>query len=452
MKWFLLNIKVLAVFVVLLFIPLSVLIAQDKGEKEVKTGWNFGVLPAVSFDTDLGFQYGGLINLYQYGDGSRYPLYDHSFYFEASRYTKGSGIYRFYYDSDYLFEGKRVTVDLTYMPDQSYDFYGFNGYESVYNSNWEDDASSEYRSRMFYKMSQNLFRFKTDFQGAIGSDGWRWITGINLLNFDISSVDVDRLNEGQDEDDLLPSIDDEPGLYEKYIEWGLISKDEADGGFIPEVKGGFVYDTRDNRPNPMSGVWTEAVIMASPEFIGSESSFGKIALTHRQYFTLIPEDLSFAYRLGWQHTIWGSVPFYYQTQVITSVMTGATSTGLGGAKSLRGIMRNRVVGDGMVFGNFELRWKAFYFNFINQSFYLGVNTFLDAGRTTSIIEVEDRLPEIADNESDFFDFGAEDLHVSYGLGLRIAMNRNFIIAADYGRALDSQDGDSGFYIGLNYLF
>lgn len=205
-------------------------------------------------------------------------------------------------------------------------------------------------------------------QGAIGSAGWRWIAGVNLLNFDIGSVDVARMNEGQDEADLLPSVEEQPGLYEKYIEWGLISPEEADGGFIPELKGGFVYDTRDNRPNPMEGVWTEAVLVAAPEFLGSESGFGKMAITHRQYFTLIPEDLSLAYRLGWQHTLWGDVPFYYQSQVITSVMTGASSTGLGGVRSLRGIKRNRVVGDGMVFGNFELRWKALYFNFINQPF------------------------------------------------------------------------------------
>jgi len=345
-----------------------------------------------------------------------------------------------------------VTTDLTYMPESAYDFYGFNGYEAVYNKDWEDDTSAAYKSRMFYKMSHNLFRFKTDLQGAIGSDGWRWIAGINLLNFDIGSVDVARMNKGQDEADLLPSLEEQPGLYEKYIEWGLISQNEADGGFIPELKGGFVYDTRDNRPNPMKGVWTEAVLVAVPEFLGAESGFGKVALTHRQYFTLIPEDLSLAYRLGWQQTLWGDVPFYYQSQVITSVMTGASSTGLGGVRSLRGIKRNRVVGDGMVFGNFELRWKALYFNLLNQSFYLGVNSFLDAGRTTSIIEVEDRLPMIGENSDDYFDFGSEALHLSYGLGLRIAMNRNFIIAVDYGRAVDSQDGDSGFYVGLNYLF
>jgi hypothetical protein len=32
------------------------------------------------------------------------------------------------------------------------------------------------------------------------------------------------------------------------------------------------------------------------------------------------------------------------------------------------------------------------------------------------------------------------------------MNENFVIAVDYGRALNKQDGKSGMYIGLNYLF
>jgi hypothetical protein len=44
------------------------------------------------------------------------------------------------------------------------------------------------------------------------------------------------------------------------------------------------------------------------------------------------------------------------------------------------------------------------------------------------------------------------MHYSVGGGLRLAMNQNFIAALDYGIALDKQDGDSGIYIGLNYLF
>jgi hypothetical protein len=32
------------------------------------------------------------------------------------------------------------------------------------------------------------------------------------------------------------------------------------------------------------------------------------------------------------------------------------------------------------------------------------------------------------------------------------MNQNFIVAIDYGKALDKRDGTSGIYIGLNFLF
>ncbi len=418
---------------------------------ETKKGWNFGILPAISFDADLGFQYGGLINLFNYGDGKRYPQFDHSLYFEISQYTKGSGIYRFYLDSDILIKGIRIINDISYMPEQAYDFYGFNGYESVLKKNWENEKSDEYRTRMFYKMQQKLFRFKSDFQGKIGSTSLNWILGFNLLNFRIGSVDIDRLNKGKNEVDKLPSVEDEPGLYEKYITWGLINKQEANGGFIPEIKGGIVYDTRDNRANPMKGIWTEMVVVTAPEFLGSESSFSKFSLIHRQYFTIIEDDLSFALRLAWQETINGDVPFYYQPQIITSVMSGASSTGLGGQRSLRGVRRNRVVGDGIIFGNMELRWKPIYTRFLKQNFYFGANTFYDFGRVTKKIRIN-RTSLPGEPVTDYLLPGAEKFHSSWGLGLRVAMNRNFIVGCDYGKAINKQDGDSGFYIGLNYLF
>lgn len=423
---------------------------KDEVKKE---GWNFGALPAVTFDTDLGFQYGALVNLYNYGDGSDYPNYNHSLYFEVSRYTKGSGINRFYYDSDKLIKGLQTSVDLSYLSDQAYDFYGFNGYDAKVNMDWKDDTSDDYISRMFYKYDRKMFRFKVDLQGQISKENQniRWIGGINFLNFKVASVDIDKLNKGKEGDDLLPKVD---GLYEKYQQWGMISEKESDGGFVPTVKGGLVYDSRDNRPNPMKGIWTEAVLVGSPEFLGGESSFVKLSLTHRQYFTIIPNDLSLAYRLGYQTTLAGDVPFYYQTQVITSILKGASSEGLGGAKSLRGVLRNRVVGDGFFYGNVEARWKFARFRFINNNFYLGLNAFTDFGRVTKKIGSNGGVSPNGDtsSRSNYFATGAEEMHVSYGAGLRIAMNQNFIIAVDYGLAADERDGDSGFYIGLNYIF
>lgn len=442
-------------FLACFFISLSLFAQNDKKDEQlIKKNWNFGALPTITFDSDLGFQYGALVNLYDYGDGSRFPKYNHSLYFEVSCFTKGSGINRFYYDSDKLIKGLQTSVDLSYLSDQAYDFYGFNGYDAVYQSNWIDDTqpADVYKTRMFYKYDRKLFRFKVDLQGKLAGDHFRWTTGFNLQNFKIGSINVDKLNKGKSDAEKLPSPTVQPGLYEDYIKWGIISAKEANGGFIPTVKGGIVYDSRDNRPNPMKGVWTEAVLEGAPSFLGAESSFLKLSLIHREYFTLVPKSLSLVYRVAYQTTLAGTTPFYYQSQVITSVLTGALSEGLGGAKTLRGILRNRIVGDGFVYGNVELRWKVVRFHWINNNFYIGLNGFTDFGKVTKEINVRSKLtPDVA-AMTDYFNWGAEKLHTSYGAGLRVVMNQNFVIAADYGVATNKQDGTSGMYIGLNYLF
>jgi hypothetical protein len=419
---------------------------------KVKTGWNFGAIPAITFDTDQGFQYGAAVNFYNFGDGSIFPKYKHSIYFEISRFTKGSGIYRFYYDSESLVPGIQVTTDLSYLPDEAYDFYGFNGFESVLNKNWENQNSSEYKTRMFYKYQQKLFRFKTDFQGKFSGSHFGWIAGFNMLNYRAASVDINKLNKGKSEADKLPPVLTQPGLFEKYQQWGLINPQEADGGFIPEIKAGLVYDTRDFKPNPMRGMWAEVVIAVAPHFLGAETGFSKFSFTHRQYFTLIKDDLSFAYRINWQQTLGGHVPFYYQPQIISSVLTGSSSTGLGGAKNLRGVRRNRIVGDGFLLGNLELRWKFARLKFINQDFYMGFNTFVDFGQVTKKIDTGNIYMPVSEMSTNYFNRGVEKIHTSYGAGLRLVMNYNFVMAVDYGIATNSQDGDSGIYIGLNYLF
>ena len=425
----------------------AVLNAQDV---KVKTGWNFGALPTITFDTDLGFQYGGLVNLFNYGTGDIFPNYYQSLYFEISRFTKGSGINRFMFESDYLIPGIQYAVDLSYLTDEAYDFYGFNGYDAVFNRDWSDSESGDYRTRMFYRNQRQYFRFKNDFQGRLSGDNLKWNAGFNIQKFTVDLVDIDKLNKGKDED-LLPAHTAQPGLYQLYRDWGIISAEEFDGGWVNTVKAGLTYDSRDNRANPMKGLWTEAGVEASLGFLGSENTFGKFYFTHRQYFTIIPNDLSFAYRLGYQSTIFGDAPSYYQSQVIVSILRGATSEGLGGGKSLRGILRNRVIGDGFVYGNAELRWKAVRFNFINQAFYIGVNGFTDFGMITKNIEVNPQFNNGWDT-TDFFNPGAEKLHFTVGGGLRIVMNENFIIAIDLGKALNEQDGGMGFYMGLNYLF
>jgi len=437
-------------FTLILILILTLSVSAQ--EKKVKTGWKFGgALPAISFDSDLGFQYGALATFYNYGDPTVYPDYLDYFYTEISHYTKGSGIFRFMYESNHLIPGVHLTTDLSYLPDQANHFYGFNGYEAIYNEAWMDETSEDYATRMFYRFQRNQFRFKNDFQGKLSGDHFKWSAGFSIQNFGNSSVDLEKLNKGKDEP--LPEVD---GLFEKYQQWGIISANEADGGWVNTVKGGVVWDSRDNRPNPMKGIWTEIGIEAAPGFLGNDWGFSKLYITHRQYFTLIENDLSLVYRLGYQTTLTGTTPFFYQSQVITSMLTGATSEGLGGSSTLRGVLRNRVVGDAFFMGNVELRWKPVYFSFLKQDCYLGLNLFYDFGRVVKEIELpsdlEDNIVETDENYSDYFNPGAEKFHQSAGTSIMFVMNQNFIVAADIGKAFNEQDGNIGFAIGLNYLF
>jgi len=439
-------------------------------EKKVKTGWKFdGGLPAVTFDSDLGFQYGALVEFSNWGDGSKFPEWIDHTYTEISRFTKGSGIYRFMYESKHLIPGVELVSDLSYLPDKANNFFGFNGYESVYNKDWMDDEVTDgsYRSRMFYRLERNQFRFKNDFSGKLTGEHIRWSAGFAFQNFIVKSVDIEKLNKGKDPDKLLPSVETMPGLYEIYKNpaLGIISENEADGGWVNTLKAGVIWDSRDNRPNPMKGIWSEIGIEVAPSFMGNDWGFSKMFITHRQYFTLIENDLSLVYRLGYQATISGNAPFFYQTQVITSRLTGATNEGLGGSSTLRGVQRNRVVGDAFFLGNVELRWKPLYFTLFKQDCYLGINLFYDFGKVTKNIALPDNLESNfndlfkpvpvkgpGDVFSDYFKPGTEKFHMSTGTSIMLAMHQNFVIAVDIGKALNEQDGNIGFSIGLNYLF
>ena len=103
--------------------------------------------------------------------------------------------------------------------------------------------------------------------------------------------------------------------------------------------------------------------------------------------------------------------------------------GLGGGKTIRGINRNRVVGEGFLYGNAELRWKPVHFNWINQNFYIGLVGFFDFGQIVQNVDLVSRVSSsdiLTQNE--YFNLDEDDkLHTSYGAGLRVVMNENFIL-------------------------
>jgi hypothetical protein len=424
--------------------------SSSPGKEKIKKGWTFGALPVVAYDADQGFQYGALGQVFNYGDGSTYPEYKHTIYAEVSRFTKGSGVNQLFYDSKYLIPGNiRVTAEVSYLTERSLDFYGFNGYEAAYHPGFADQDAEDYISRVYYKHERNILRLMADFQGPILGNKLRWLAGINFFGIDVSTVDIDRINKGKKESKQLP---DTSLLYDQYVQYGLIGEDEKDGNNTLLVKAGIIYDTRDNEAAPNRGIWSEAMLIAAPEFLGNRPyAFTKLAVTHRQYFTLVRDYLVLAYRLAYQGTIAGKAPFYIQPYLYTSFSLTTKPDGLGGARTLRGVLRNRVVGDGMAFGNIELRYKFLKTFLFKQNFYLGLLGFFDAGMVVQDHPVDKTLvPE--EEQQLYFGTGQDALHLTTGLGLRAALNENFIISVDYGFALDHRDGSSGLYIGIAHIF
>ena len=54
---------------------------------------------------------------------------------------------------------------------------------------------------------------------------------------------------------------------------------------------------------------------------------------------------------------------------------------------------------------------------------------------------------------DKFVFDRKDgFHASAGGGLRFIMNQNFIVAFEYARCFNKQDGNGAFYINTGFLF
>ena len=472
----------------------------DSLGRKVKTGWNFGALPSVAFDADLGFQGGALANIYYYGDGSQYPEYIHSIYAEAAYTTKNYGIFRINYDSKYLIPNHRLTLDMTYQPDAMCDFYGYNGYQSIYNQDlhkWKKDQSkmgdpAEYQSRAFYKYKRDLFRFAADMEGTIYKN-IKWNAGLGVLGYMIDECDIDMLNGKNEFDPSLPLADQKAmndnveGLYEKYVKWGIIDQAEAHGGWHPYLRAGLTYDSRDQRTCPTKGIYADAFFTYTAAF-GEQATVGynhlQFNFNFRHYVPIYRDRVTFAYRVGTQNNIAGKSPFYMNTYLNTLFIQRVMYEGLGGANSLRGIMRNRILANGFAYANIELRTKVAKFDIGNQHFYIGLAPFFDLGVITQPYELDEAaikegylkdvaealLPSHDPNRpvpplqlGEYFALDEEGHidqskvympHMAAGVGLKVAMNENFVLSVDWAMALDKQDNAkwANFYIKMGYLF
>lgn len=437
-----------------------------KEKSETRTGWTFGILPSVAYDADKGFQYGVLANVYDFGDGSVYPEYFHSLYFEAAYTTKRSGLFRFAYDSKYLIPNHRLKIDASYLPDALCDFYGYNGYQTVYNAGWAKKKFTDtYVSRAFYKSQRDLFRVAADIDGPIAGN-WYWNAGIGLLGYQIGSVNLEMINRNKKPENILPDVD---GLYEKYTKWGIIAPNEANGGWHPYLRGGLTFDNRDRQQNTHKGMNAEIFWTYNAAF-GEDKEFNNLMFnaSFRHFVPVYKDYITFAYRVAAQLTVAGNSPFYLSNYYNNLFIQRVLYEGLGGGNTLRGVLRNRITAPGYAFANVEFRFKICKFDIGKEHFFIGLNPFVDAGMILQPYRLDERTirQNIAENDPEFDVSQLDDYivfgdkanvyrpHFSGGLGLKLMMNDNFVLSVDWAVPFDKRDNDgmANIYVKMGYMF
>ena len=479
--------------------------AQEEKAKEVKKGWSFGLLPTATWSTDNGFQAGAFGDVYYYGDGSTYPDPLHKISWEASYFTHSHRM-RFYlaYDSKYLIPNMRVNASVTYMTDPLYSFWGFNGPASVQDYDlWSNRNTGLGNHLNYYGMSRNMLRVLANVQGQIVPH-LNWAAGINFWHWKLGDMKDNGVKvKDADGNVIVDAAGNEKQyyntdvtLYNKYIALGAIKPEEAQGGMSLEMNAGLVYDTRDMEAAPNRGIWAEAYLNGAPYAgnpkTGLYSPYLKACVYFRHYVSIpIPIPAGnpvFAYRLAWQQTIAGETPFYMIQNVPLLVQRNMISEGFGSSNTIRGLRENRILAEGFAWANTELRVKLVSFKLFNQFFYIAVNPFFDAGIVTRAYRgkiLQGVIDDAALANYDFsayktwledpknaktkarFDavhdanytgtiYDASNVHkfiCSAGAGLKIAMNQNFIISAEYAHCFyNPLNADPWIGIGINYQF
>ena len=366
-------------------------------------GWEFTGIPALNYDSDEGFGYGVVLQLYDYGPGGLLP-YRTTIQPTAFFTTEGRRDLTIFLDAPFLPGGWRFDAFLGVEKQISTSYYGPG------NASTFDPLLEEGENPFFYRFGRERKVLQVNLQRPIGGLPLRFLVGGQLEDIEI---DPTPKNQGT-----------------TLLQTQLPSGGPLPGGASNSLRAGLIWDSRDRESGPQRGVWWEALVERVDEALGSERSYTRWTVSDRRYFTLF-QGLVLANRLTLQN-VTGDPPFYALTYVQSSF--GGLEA-LGGAKSVRGVLRNRYFGEGVFFWNTELRWRAWDFRVLGRGAHLALIGFMDWGRVWE--------------EGVDFSSLLSDLHLGTGGGLRFGLGPNFVIATDLA---GSDEAGLQTYIGLGYLF
>jgi outer membrane protein assembly factor BamA len=383
---------------------LSGVTATARAQEETPRGLEVGGLPALDFDSDEGFGYGVVLEIYYYGEEGLLP-YDWTVQPTFKLTTGGRRDITLFLDAPHLLSGGwRLDAFVGSERQITTPYYGI-GNETAFDPAIDDpDGPDPY----YYRYGRTRRTASFNLQRPIVSSHLRLLFGAGLVQTTLDPFPRDHgttlfaLEHGATEETLWSNY----------------------------VRGGVVWDTRDRETGPRRGSWTELLVQWVDEGLGANVNYGRWTLTDRRYLP-IGDRFVFAHRYLLRGFT-GNPPTDELFQVQTSFKQ---QEGLGGGKTVRGVLKNRFVGQGMLVWNAELRWRAIEFRALNRPFHVVFSAFVDHGRVWA---EEVRLGELLN-----------DLHRGVGGGVRIGMGENFLASVDVGHS-----SEAGFqvYLGMGYLY
>lgn len=368
-----------------------------------QTGFEVGGVPAINFDSDEGFGYGAVVALYQYGDGSVLP-YRWSVQPTVFLTTEGRRDFTVFFDAPSLLGAWRLDAFLGSQRQIATPYYGL-GNDARFDPGRVTEADPFY-----YRFGRTLNSALVNLQRPLAGAPLRLLVGAGVMR-----GTLDPVPEGMG-----------TTLAAEEIAAGVLPGIE---GWLNHVRAGVVWDTRDREAAPGRGTWNDLIVQRVDEILGSEVSYTRWTFTDRRYWTLGPFVV--ANRLLLQG-VSGDPPLVDLHRLQTSFRDREA---LGGARSIRGVLRNRYSGRGMFVWNSEVRWRAADFRLWGQSLHLALSAFLDQGR---VWEGQPRTGQLL-----------TELHRGFGGGIRVGMGPDFIVATDLGTA---DETGLQIYVGLGWLF
>jgi outer membrane protein assembly factor BamA len=148
----------------------------------------------------------------------------------------------------------------------------------------------------------------------------------------LAGISYNHIRTGPEEISNIESNIPNRSLYENYIQWGIIGKQEASGGDLGYLTLGLIYDTRNEQSNCTDGRWLETFLVISPGIFDTPG-FSKLIFTYRHYHSFFQNRLTLTGRASIQNKLSGKIPFYFLPVYMDSRQN---QDGIGGAFKSQG--------------------------------------------------------------------------------------------------------------------